>query len=113
MKTIEAEGSTNFQDFARRAIASAKRTKGRRFAVFNRVVLWVKPDDNVNAVSERYHVALKRCDEFLKSQQRKKRRRGEIMPTRGSSWRCAKCYYLQIFFPIMRVYPKESETSVD
>ena len=76
MKTIEAEGSTNFHDFVRRAIASAKRTKGRRFAVFNRVVFWVKPDDNVNAVSERYHVALKRCDEqFLKSQQRKKRRR--------------------------------------
>ena len=76
MKTIEAEGSTNFQDFARRAIASAKRTKGRRFAMFNGIVFWVKPDDNVNAVSKRYHTALKRLDEqFLKSQQRKKRRR--------------------------------------
>ena len=74
MKTIEAEGSTNFHDFVRRAIASAKRTKGRRFAVFNGIVFWVKPDDNVDAISKRYHMALQRFDlRRLKSQTRKKR----------------------------------------
>ena len=74
MKILEAEGGTHFNDFVKRAIATVKRRKGKVFVIFNGIVFWIKPGDNIDAVSGRYHREVKRRDkQFLESQNRKRR----------------------------------------